>query len=392
MKNVHKIMFVVVFGTLLTYSCGNKATDASDGSIRGPILTNSKNSGAFITMVASDQAISTNALYYYDFGTGAISQVATSDGRDPVALWDATTKSVSYIVRSTKSFRIIKLENGSPTDAKSGTLNDLQAGDPTAWSSTESGSFLFANIHDRSIRSFEASSGYLSSAADVSAVDVSSTGTAFTPVSVARIASKAWAASSGVDFSGTVPTAKGPAGLVTLTKATGADSWTASSQVAGTLTASYPVYAAQTADGTALRFFGLCKSSFGASCRAGADEVVAASGVRTSLSMISSSSYEYFAGTVAGANDDLVYAHVTKTATQENIVVQINLKTGSFTEIYTFQSAGLGLLAYDKNADRLLVGDKENSLGVLKVFKANELEASVVTRDIPWQGSFVESL
>ena len=220
---------------------------------------------------------------------------------------------------------------------------------------------------------------------------------AFNPTLVAGSASSIWVTSGGVDFSGVTPESKSAATIVKLSKAS--DAWSLvdfnanESGVQGLpLTASNPTYAQVNSDGTARRVFGLCKEAYGSACKAGADEINTKTGVKAALSAFANSGYEHYSWVIAGASEDIVYAHVTNTKLQNTMIIRANLRSGEIREIYTFPETTLSLLMYDKDADRLFIGEKRNNAGFLSVFQSESLESKIATNDLPWQGAFVPTL
>ncbi|MCX6124253.1 MAG: hypothetical protein NTV34_05820 [Proteobacteria bacterium] len=397
MTLLQKYRHLLPFVFIALSSCGNTGKPISDGSIRGPVITGSKNSGAYITMVATDASISSSALYYYDFSSGAISRVSSAEGRDPIVIWSPSIKSVVLIVRSTKTFRTMKIQEGNPVDLKSGTLSELDTGDPSQWLEIDGGSYLLANSRERTLQTFDASLGYLSTPLNVASLSLPALAPAFNPTLVAGSSSTAWVTSGGVDFSGVTPESKSAATLVKLNRAS--DAWSLVDLnpndvgVQGLpLTASNPAYAQVNSDGTSVRVFGLCKEGYGSACKAGADEINTKTGTKTELSGFANSGYEHYSWVIAGASDDIVYAHVTKTKLQRTMIIRANLKTGEIKEIYTFPETTLSLLMYDKDADRLFIGEKLNHAGFLSVFQSESLESKFSTNDLPWQGAFVPTL
>jgi hypothetical protein len=374
-----QVWIVLIVLIVLTMSCGQQSSSDSEESFTGPSIAGSSYSGAYFTAISKDSTNDTAYLFWYDFASGQISRVSSQSGRDPVVFASTSGKRITFLTRSQLNYQTFQIESGAATSGKSGTLSGPTAGDPTAWYDSSSSEMILASSHEGSVRVFDPSTNYLGSKISAAALDLSDIGGLFAPVHLNSYGSSSWVFTSAVNVNAATPTAAGYGHAVSMQKG---DSWSFSKNK--TLTVSHPVFSYSISSGV-IRTVGLCRTSFGSSCKQGVSDVNATSGAVTKLSDLSGLNYEYFSSIVSGSDESYVYAHVKSKADSTYKIIKINLTSGTAEEVVSLADDSLYLLYYDASSQRLFVGNVDSGEGVLEVYKSAALEGRVKLKLIPRQ-------
>lgn len=368
---------LMVTSPIFLQSCGQSNSSDDAETFSGPSIAGSSYSGAYFTTVPKDSSNETASLYWYDFASGKVSRISSQSGRDPVAIATNSGKKLHFLTRSQLNYQSYDVSSGSATDGKSGTLTGLTSGDPTGWYESSTTELVLANSHDQSIRVFDPTTNYLGSKLSTTNVDLSDIGGLVAPTNVNAVSSNVWVFTSSVNVNSSAPTAAGYGHALSLQKA---DSWTISKNK--TLTISHPVFSYALSSGS-LRVTGLCKSSYGTSCKQGSVDVNATTGAVSRVTDLASLNYEYFATITSAGDESTVYAHVKSKADSTHKIIKINLTKGTAEEVVSLADDSLYLMYYDSSSQRLLVGNQDGGDGVLEVYKSSSLEGRIKLKAIP---------
>ncbi|MCX6115942.1 MAG: hypothetical protein NT027_00220, partial [Proteobacteria bacterium] len=354
-KHLKQYIQIICIALILS-RCGAKNTTNQEVPLTAPVIGESTYTGCFINMVSSATSSTDISVYWYNFSNGAISRISTASGKDPVTLWSTSKNSATVITRSSSEFRTFKFSSLESAEIKSGTLSGPKAGDPSASYEIGEDGFLIANLRERSLRTFDSTSGYLSTALDLSSLTFGSSNSFFAPVQfISSKSDEVWSLSTSLDLAAVTAVTSGSGRAYKFAKAS--SKWTTVNTfpTGVSIYPSHPTFANSMGSSTA-RIFGLCGDSFGANCKAGTTDLNTDSGSTSSNIDFANYDYAYYSSIVAGPTNDYVYAHVYHKSAAKYKIVKINILTKVAKEIYQLPDNSLYLLNYDKSSDRLFIG------------------------------------